>query len=133
MLAQFIRFCGVGVVATTLQYVILIALTELAHVDAIAASAIGFILSAAANFVLNYYFTFASKQVHHVAAIRFAAVSGFGLALNTLLMFVGTSVLEMHYLPAQVVATVVVLVWTFSAHRIWTYRLSERIVDPNES
>jgi putative flippase GtrA len=28
----------------------------------------------------------------------------------------------LHYLPAQLIATGLVLIWTFSCNRIWTFR-----------
>lgn len=132
MFQQFIRFCGVGLIATALQYIILIVLSEAAQVNAVAASAVGYGLSAAVNYSLNYYFTFASRQSHRVAATRFAVVSTVGLGLNTSLMYVGVSVLRLHYLPVQIVATIVVLAWNFSANRIWTYRLPDQIPSHDE-
>lgn len=125
MLQQFLRFCSVGVIATGLQYLILIGLSEAKLLDAVTASAIGYVLSATVNYLLNYYFTFSSGQMHRVAAVRFAAVSTIGLMLNTLLMHIGVSMFGLHYLPTQVGATIVVLVWNFSASRMWTYRPSE--------
>lgn len=125
MFQQFARFCGVGLIATALQYTILIALSETMGANAVAASAAGYVLSAIANYSLNYYFTFASKQSHRVAAIRFTTVSTVGLMLNSCLMYAGVSILRLHYLPVQLVATLVVLAWNFLANRLWTYRVSD--------
>jgi putative flippase GtrA len=50
MLWLFARFCGVGVAATALQYLILTMLIEAAQVDAVAASAIGFVANATATY-----------------------------------------------------------------------------------
>jgi len=132
MLVQFLRFCGVGLLATALQYLILVTLVEAAHFDAVAASAIGYAFSAIANYWLNYHFTFLSNQAHRVAAIRFVIVSSAGLALNTVLMYVGVTVFELNYLLVQIIATIAVLVWNFSANRIWTYRSPDQALDHDD-
>src|SRR4030095_5603294 len=132
MFVQFVRFCGVGVLATALQYLILIALIEAAHFDAVAASAIGYVSSAMANYWLNYHFTFLSNKEHRVAATRFVIVSSAGLALNTVLMYAGVTVFDLNYLLVQIFATIVVLVWNFSANRIWTYRSPDQALDHDD-
>jgi putative flippase GtrA len=48
------------------------------------------------------------------------ALVGFGL--TGVLMHAFTRVLGAPYLPAQVVTTGIVLLWSFAAHRIWTFR-----------
>lgn len=121
MLKQFIRFAGVGGVATGLMYVLLIAQVEWLAMPAVAASAVAYSLSAVFNYSANYHFTFASQAPHQRALPRFVVVATAGLALNTLIMYLLTSVVSAHYLLAQILATIVVLVWNFVANLYWTY------------
>src|SRR5262249_23508658 len=51
--AQFLRFAAVGAIATIIQFSILVALVELAHVNELIANAIGFIFAASANYLMN--------------------------------------------------------------------------------
>jgi len=44
-----------------------------------------------------------------------------GLALNAGLMAIGTRILGLHYLLAQLIATCMVLVFNFVASRYWTF------------
>lgn len=118
---QFLRFATVGAVGTAAQYAVLWGGVTFATLPATGASAMGFVLGALINYLLNYHITFASDRPHFDAATRFFSVAGAGLAINTGLMHVQTIWFGWHYLVAQVVATAVVLGWNFIVNRIWTF------------
>ena len=69
------------------------------------------------NYALNHRFTFASRRAHAQALPRFAAVAAAGIVLNALVLAALLAVLAAHYLVAQVVATLAVLVFGFLANR----------------
>lgn len=119
--AQFTKFCAVGAVATALQYGILVGLVRMFDTDPTLASSIGFAVSAIGNYQLNYYFTFQSDRSHAHTGIRFAMIALSGLALNAGIMHVGATIVGIHYLGAQVLATLVVVGWTFFANRRWSF------------
>lgn len=129
LLKKFVGFAGVGAIATAIQYVILIALTELAGASPVLASAIGYAISAVLNYLMKYHFVFASTNRHLSAAPKYALISTIGLLLNTGLMrfgqfLLGSDNFESYYLAVQVLTTGLVLVWNFSANLIWTFRHS---------
>jgi putative flippase GtrA len=119
---RFIKFLGVGGAATLIQYGILIAMVELFQASALVGSTVGYLVSGIFNYTLNYYFTFTSTAGHGHAVTRFVIVAMVGLALNSGLVFLFTDVLAVFYITAQVVATGVVVIWNFIAHKHWTYR-----------
>jgi putative flippase GtrA len=119
---QLIRFLMVGGVATAVQYLVLAILVETGLADAPISSTIGFVLSAGLNYWLNYHFTFGSNAEHRSAILKFATVTSVGLTLNYALMYLLVSILGIHYLLAQVSATMMVLVWNFTANRVWTFK-----------
>jgi putative flippase GtrA len=120
-LGQFGRFALVGGIATVIQYGILYGLVNWAARDPVWASAIGYCLSAIANYMMNYLFTFGSKASHGSAAIKFAVIATLGLALNSLVMTLMVNA-AFYYFIAQFGATVVVLIWNFAGGRYWTFR-----------
>jgi len=124
MLGRLLRFMLVGGVATGLQYVILIALVRGVGVWPTVASGIGFVISAVANYLLNYHFTFRSDRPHAPAVAKFMTLVAVGLGINTVLMqlLLGAG---WYYLLAQVCATEVVLVWNFFGNSVWTFGASE--------
>jgi putative flippase GtrA len=85
-----------------------------------AASSIGFVLSAGANYLLNYHFTFQSNRPHGPAAMKFGLLAGTGLLINAAIMRLMTGA-GVHYLVAQVCATGVVLLWNFIGNTLWTF------------
>lgn len=119
---RLVRFLLVGGLATVLMYVLLVIGTEILGIVPVISSALAYLLSALANYALNHRFTFRSDQAHRVALLRFAIVSGSGLLLNALIMFVGTELYSWHYLIAQVLATICVLFWNFLGSQLWTFR-----------
>ena len=119
-LSRFARFCLVGGIATAIQYALLILLVRRCGMAPTPASSIGFVLSAVANYLLNYRFTFQSDRPHGPAAAKFGALAGAGLLINAAIMRVLTAA-GVHYLIAQVCATGVVLFWNFLGNSVWTF------------
>jgi putative flippase GtrA len=115
-----VRFALVGATATLIQYLVLIVLVRLLAVAPAAASALGFVISAGFNYLLNYRFTFRSQRRHGPALAKFVALAGVGLGLNSLTVQVLVS-LGWHYLLAQIVATAVVFLWNFVGNNLWTF------------
>lgn len=119
------KFLLVGIGATLLQYGLLILFVEWLDIAAVPASALSYGLSALANYFLNYYVTFTSRAPHLGALAKFAVVASLALGLNTGIMYLAVSLLNSHYIPAQLMATLVVLVWNFLAHKYWTYKFTD--------
>jgi putative flippase GtrA len=126
VVGKFVRFVGVGAIATAIQYVILIVLMQVGIASATIASGAGFVLSGIANYFMNYHFTFGSRRAHTEAASRFMLVAVVGLILNTVVMAVGTKMLPVHYLVVQVLATGIVLLWNFLGNHLWSFRDTEQ-------
>lgn len=118
---QFVRFAGVGCLTAIGHYGLLIALVQIFAVEEVVASSAGALLGAVINYTLNYRYTFRSRKRHRDSVGKFAAVALVGLGLNALFMWIGVHLLAWHYLPAQVVTTCLVLIWSFLGHRFWTF------------
>jgi putative flippase GtrA len=123
---QGASFLAVGLVATGLQYLILVALVEFLRWPVVTSSSIGFALSALLNYSLNHRYTFRSDAPHHRAFPKFFSVAAAGLALNALLMDMLANKAMIPYLMSQVICTGIVLIWNFTANRVWTFGLSRR-------
>lgn len=122
LLQQFLTFAGVGVVAAVAHYGVLIVLVELGGIAPVIATLWGFLAGAAVSYILNRRYTFRSDRPHRAAAPRFLVVSVGGFLLNGVVMWLLNEQLGVHYLAAQVIATLIVLFWNFSANRWWTFR-----------
>lgn len=121
LLRQLSSFVGVGFVATSVHYAVLIALVELAGISAVVAALAGFTVGGVVSYWLTRRHVFRSERRHEEAAWRFALVASvsFGLTYAFMTLFVGIGGIP--YLPAQVATTGVVMLWSFVAHKMWTF------------
>jgi putative flippase GtrA len=118
---QFAAFSGVGVVAAIVHYGLLIGLVEAGGLDPVPATLAGYVGGGLVSYLLNRRLTYASTRPHVEAGWRFAVVAGVGFVLTGVFMHVFTRRLGAPYLPAQVATTAIVLVWSFVAHKLWTF------------
>ena len=122
LITQFTRYAGVGAIGTATQYVTLILLVQFLKFDPVTASAHGFIVGGFVNYFLNYRITFKSDIPHKQAILKFFAIAFIGLAINSMMMAVAIEFFKLHYLLSQVIATGVILIWTFLGNRLWTFK-----------
>lgn len=121
LVRQFLTFASAGAVGTVAHYMLLLALVMVWKLDAVMASALGFLTGLLVNYLLSHYWVFRSSKRHAETAFKFLAIAGVGLGLNTGLMHVAIGKFGIHYLLAQVMATAVVLLWNFAGNRFWTF------------
>jgi putative flippase GtrA len=121
LLGQFTAFAGVGVIATSVHYALLVALVELAGLSAVTGALVGFCAGGLVSYVLNRRHTFHSERPHAEATWRFAVVVAVSFFLTYVFMTVFVSIAGIPYLLAQVATTGIVMMWGFAAHRAWTF------------
>jgi putative flippase GtrA len=119
---QFAAFFGVGLVAATVHYALLISLVEGYRLDAVPATLCGFGAGGVVSYLLNRRHTYASDRSHAQAGWRFAVVSAVGFGLTWMFMTLFVHLAGAPYLPAQVLTTGIVLFWSFLANKFWTFR-----------
>lgn len=118
---QFLRFALVGAAATVTTYVVLIAGVEGLGINAVTASAVGYTMGIAVNYILNYRYTFGSDQHHHVVLPKFLVVMVTGMFINAAVMYTGINWFGMHYMLAQLLAVAIVFMLSFTANRLWAF------------
>ena len=119
---QFVKFLGVGSVSAIGHYGVLIGLVSGFGFDPVVSSAAGALVGAVINYALNYRFTFQSSQHHTETVSRFAVIAFLGLGLNTFLMWLGVVVLSFHYFLAQILTTLMLILWSFAGNPWCTFR-----------
>ncbi len=124
---QFVLFSTIGAVGTGGHFLTLILLVEFAGLSAVWATTAGFMVGALINYVLNYHFTFKSDKAHREAMLKFFIVALVGAGMNMLIMYIGVDILVQFYLLVQIAASSVVLLWTFSANKLWTFAEKDTI------
>ena len=120
LIIQLIKFGIVGVIATIIDMGTLVFLKEVAHIDVLVSSAASFSVSVIANYILSMLFVFQSKQDNKLKEFCvFVILSVGGLLLNQFVMWLGTEVLDIYYLLAKVLATILVPIYNFVTRKIF--------------
>ena len=115
------RFAVVGAVATSAHYAVLVMAVESARIPPPAAAALGAVLGAQVAFGLNRRFTFNHRGPWPGPWCRFQGVAAAVAGLSVLVVAGGTA-LGAHYLPAQIVATVLCVLLSFVINDRWSFR-----------
>jgi len=127
---EWIRHHFTAIVATVVDYSVMVGAVELAHVGPVAAVPIAASAGAITSFTLNRHFTYrAAASSLRGQLWRYALVSGCSLAWNTLGEYLFLKVPHMHYFLARVItSTIVSNAWNYPLMRffVFTHRPSSR-------
>ena len=126
---QFSRFVGVGLVAAVIHYGLLVGLVEAAGWRPVEATLAGYVGGGIVSYILSRQHVFDSGRRHQEAGWRFALVAGVGFCLTWGFMTLFVDRWGLPYLPAQIVTTGCVLIWSFAANGLWTFRAQPRRSD----
>jgi putative flippase GtrA len=116
----FVKYAGAGAIGTAAHYAVLIGLVEISRLQPVIAAACGAASGAAVNYILNYRYTFRSNADHLLSMPRFAVVTSVGVAINSLVVFLCIR-WGAHYVLAQGMATLLVLLIGYLANSFWTF------------
>ena len=121
-LTKFLKFCVVGFSGTAIDFGLTWLCKEIFKVPKFLANAIGFVVAATSNYILNRTWTWGStnEQVG-VEYVKFFAVSLVGLGLNTLILYIFNEKLKLNFYLSKVFATGVVMLWNFFANNFFTF------------
>lgn len=121
LIAQFMKFGIVGVIAFVIDYGVMIFLTEVFGVPYLISTTISFVVSVIFNYFASMRFVFKRKDdmSHRREFIIFIVLSVCGLGINDLLMWLMVDSLYIDYRLSKIVVTVVVAVWNFVTRKIF--------------
>lgn len=121
LIAQFMKFGIVGVIAFVIDYGVMIFLTEVFAVPYLISTTISFVVSVIFNYFASMRFVFKRKDdmSRRREFIIFIVLSVCGLGINDLLMWLMVDSLYIDYRLSKIVVTVVVAVWNFVTRKIF--------------
>lgn len=120
MANRFFKYAAVGAAATAVHYAILVGLVEAGALAPQRAAAVGAWVGAQVAFAGNAAFTFRGTGRSLRGWLRFQLTAVVGAVLSFALVALGAGI-GLHYLVAQVVATLINLVVTFEINRRWSF------------
>ena len=114
VLPQVVRYLITGVATFGIEYSLLLALVEKAHLNYQYANAIAFVLANLFNYVLSRYWVFTrGKHQTHVEMIAYFLGAGVGLLINVVVMGALVEYLSLDYRVAKIFAIGAIVVWNF--------------------
>lgn len=121
LIGQLFKFGIVGVVCFFIDYLLMIALTELGQINYLLSSGISFSISVVVNYLLSMRFVFQSKKNGNKARefILFVILSITGLFLTEILMWIGVEGLQCHYMISKILVTGIVMIYNFITRKIF--------------
>ena len=121
LIAQFMKFGVVGVIAFFIDYGLLAFCTEILHINYLVSATIGFTVSVVFNYLasMRYVFTHKEDMSRRREFIIFVILSIIGLIINNVCMWAGVELLGWHYLIVKIGATAIVMVWNFVTRKIF--------------
>ncbi|MBM6905687.1 GtrA family protein [Collinsella tanakaei] len=121
LLAQIMKFGVVGVIATVIDFGVMIFLTEVFGINPVASATVSFTVSVIFNYLasMRYVFSHREGMSRQREFVIFIVLSVIGLAINDALMWVGTELTPVDYRIVKVLATAVVMVWNFVSRKIF--------------
>lgn len=127
-LTQLFRYAFVGGAAFIVDYGSLWLLTEVCGLHYLLSAAIAFILGLVCNYLLSTVWVFSrhSFDSRWAEFAVFALIGVVGLGMNELIMWVGTDVLQLHYMLSKIISTAIVFFWNFFARKFILFNKSRQ-------
>ena len=124
LIDQIVKFGIVGVVATIVDYTLLMLLSQVVGIDAVVSAGISYCVSLVLNYLLSMRYVFSHREnlSRSREFVTFVVLSLIGFGLNQLVMWLGTRALGTTGLAVTVtkaIATAIVMVWNFVSRKVW--------------
>ncbi|MBE6146995.1 MAG: GtrA family protein [Firmicutes bacterium] len=117
---QILKFGVVGGLAFLIDYCLLFLLTEFLNIHYLISSVISFIISLIFNYILSIKWVFDVTKKQTIKEITiFTILSVIGLGINQVVMYLGSDILNIHYMITKLAATAIVMVWNFVTRKIF--------------
>lgn len=129
---QFAKYFVVGVSGVGIDFVVMVALKELAGFHPVLATAISQVFSIAFIFTANKYWSFGSHHQTKRQLVRYSMVLGFDYAYTVAMMYAGTDWLGFDYRLVRLVTIAVQVAWNFFLYKYFVYRKDEEAVTDDQ-
>ena len=122
LLMQILKFAVVGGTAFVIDFLVMIFLKEVIHINYLVSSVISFRISVIYNYLMSMFWVFEvdEEKSKTQTFAMFIILSVVGLLINTAMMWLlvdGTRLIP--YKPAKIIATAVVMVYNFISRKIF--------------
>lgn len=119
---KLLKFMLIGIGGTSIDFGITYLLKEKVKLNKYIANSIGYASAATSNYIFTRIWAFENANPDILTQyLIFVTISLIGLGLMNLFIWIFHEKFKMNFYVAKVVALLMVLVWTFSAHYTITF------------
>ncbi|MDZ4147993.1 MAG: GtrA family protein [Flavobacteriaceae bacterium] len=119
---KLLKFMLVGIGGTSIDFGITYLLKEKVKLNKYVANSIGYVSAATSNYIFTRMWAFENANPDILTQyLIFVSISLIGLGLMNLFIWIFHEKFKLNFYVAKVVALLMVLVWTFSAHYTITF------------
>ncbi len=121
---KLLKFMLVGIGGTSIDFGITYLLKEKVKLNKYVANSIGYVSAATSNYIFTRMWAFENANPDILTQyLIFVSISLIGLGLMNLFIWIFHEKFKLNFYVAKVVALLMVLVWTFSAHYTITFSI----------
>jgi putative flippase GtrA len=123
---EIIKFITVGAFCLLLNTIILYISIEIANIQYLLATGIGFFLSNLIGFLLNKYYTFKAFKTNIWRELyKYYGVMGSSFLTNLLLMAILVEFLKIWAIYASFIVAVIMTTYNYLMHKKWSFKISK--------
>ena len=124
---QMFRYSLSGVLAFAIDFLSLLALTELFSLHYLLSAAFAFLIGSVCSYSLNTYWVFDERRLKnkHAEFWIFIVLNVVALVLNELLIWFFTEKIHSHYLTSKIISTIILTPLNFYIRKYILYKKSK--------
>lgn len=119
---QTIRFVIVGIATTLVHFVVLSIFFRYLGYKIVPSTVVAFFFAVIFSYAMSYCFTFRSTQTHKSSVPKFLLSVGLGFVWNIALMQLLVETVELNYVVAFLMTTIVVMSNNFLLTKFWVFK-----------
>ena len=118
-----LKFSLIGIIGVVINFLITFLLKEYLKVYKYVSNSFGYLIAISFNFLANKFFTFKSDSSEiYDEVFKFIIVTSIGILINHIVVYLLTEKKNMNFYFSKIAAVIVVFIWNFTLHSIFTFK-----------
>jgi putative flippase GtrA len=123
-IVEFFRYFMVSGVSFIFDFGLLYVLTDLVHIHYLISATVSYGMGMIVSYLLSIMWAFGRRNMSNKAAEFgiFVAIGVAGMGINSLILWVWTGLLGLHYMLGRLVSAVIGYIWKYAARKLALFK-----------